>query len=126
MTETVVFTPHLFIGHTRWYVGSELCSQGANPRPLQWTCRVLPLITKEVPYILFFFFFKVKDVFVVCGNSLGKILRNFKIINLCDNEEKQYLLNSEFCFFFFCGESLTINFQTNAFNIVENNSILLF
>ena len=62
-------------------------------------------------------------MFVVCGNSLGKILRNFKIINLCDNEEKQYLLNSEV--FFFCGESL-INFETNAFNIVENNSILLF
>ena len=77
-------------------------------------------------HIFFFFFFKVKDVFVVCGNSLGKILRNFKIITLCDNEEKQYLLNSEFCFFFLCGESLTINFQTNAFNIVENNSILLF
>ena len=64
-------------------------------------------------------------MFVVCGNSLGKILRNFKIINLCDNEEKQYLLNSE-VFVCVCGESLMIDFQTNAFNIVENNSILLF
>ena len=94
-TETLMFIPHLFIAHTSWHGDLSSATRERSPAPCSGSA-VVTLDHQGSP--IYSFFFQVKDVIVVCGNSLGKILRNFKIINLCDNEEKQYLLNSElFC-----------------------------